>query len=121
MSASEQARFGLLYLNGGRWKGEQLLPPGWAEDAMAVQVPPTIPVADTDRRTTDGSGKYGYNWWVISEPVHAAFTSGLNHNVCLVVPEWNLVIVRMGTDGNPEAGKFGVYSEVLRRLAGGLE
>ena len=124
LSAEEHARFGLLLLNDGVWEGERLLPAGWAAEAMRNQVPESLTLAATDRRGTDGRGRYGYNWWVIQRgrdaPVDAAFTSGLNHNVCLVVPAWDMVIVRQGTDGNPAAGKHEVYSEFLRRLAPGV-
>ena len=125
LSASEHARFGHLMLNRGRWKNDYLLDGKYAKAALEVQVPITIPTADTDRQSTDGSGRYGYNWWIIPEgadgsPVHAAFTSGLNHNVCLVVPEWGLVLVRQGVDGNPGVPKHEVYAEVLRLLGAGV-
>ena len=120
MSAAEQARFGLLMLHDGVWDGERLLPEGWVAEATRNQVPGDIAIGETDRKRTDGRGKYGYNWWVINEgtdaPVAAAFTSGLNHNVCLVVPAWDLVLVRQGVDGNPELGKHRLYSEFLRIL-----
>ncbi len=91
---------------------------------MRNHVPADLTLADTDRKGADGRGVYGYNWWVINRgkdaPVAAAFTSGLNHNVCLVVPEWKLVLVRMGVDGNPAETKHAVYSEVLRRLGVGI-
>ena len=125
MSASEQARLGWLFLNDGVWNGERILPTGWVEQATQNQVPTHLNLADTDRRGTDGRGVYGYNWWVIRQgedaPVAAAYTSGLNHNVCLIVPAWNLVLVRQGTDGNPEAGKHHVYSELLKRLASAID
>lgn len=125
MSAEDHARLGLLYLNDGMWGARRVLPAGWVDRATRVQVPTELPVADTDRRTTDGTGIYGYNWWVINaadgiSPVDAYYTSGLNHNVCLVVPAWDLVLVRAGTDGNPEIGKHRLYSELLRRLAPGV-
>ncbi len=125
MSASEHARFGLLVLNEGRWREEQLIPADYLWAATSNQVPAHIALPKTGREDTDGRGIYGYNWWVINEgkdaPVAAAFTSGLNHNVCLIVPEWDMVIVRMGVDGNPAMSKHKVYSEVLRRLAAGIE
>lgn len=126
MNALDHARFGHLFLNDGRWAGKQILPEGWADRAMVNQVSADLAMGDTDRNSTDGRGIYGYNWWVINKgedaPVAAAFTSGLNHNVCLVVPEWNLVLVRMGVDGNPEAlSKHELYGELLRRLAPGID
>jgi CubicO group peptidase (beta-lactamase class C family) len=125
MCAADQARFGLLYLNDGEWKGKQLLPEGWVKEATVNQVPKSLALADTDRKATDGRGIYGYNWWVINaadgvSPVDAYYTSGLNHNVCLVIPAWDMVIVRMGVDGNPEYGKHRLYSELLQRLNTGI-
>ena len=123
MSAQEQARFGLLYLNNGRWRDQQLVPEDWVRAATTNQVPPTLALGDTDRASTDGRGTYGYNWWVIpagDDHPAAAYTSGLNHNVCLIVPDWDMVVVRMGVDGNPAAGKQYVYTELLRRLAKAL-
>lgn len=123
LSAAEHARFGQLFLQDGVWEGERLLPEGWVGQATLLQVPPTLPLADTDRASVGGPGHYGFNWWIIPADVEAgtpaaAYTSGLNHNVCLVVPEWDLVVVRQGTDGNPAAGKGVVYKELLVRLAG---
>ncbi|MEL7162633.1 MAG: hypothetical protein AAFN92_17885, partial [Bacteroidota bacterium] len=125
MNALDHARFGHLYVNAGKWNGEQILPAGWVKKSTRNQVPLDLPPADNDRADTEGRGIYGYNWWIINKgkdaPVAGAFTSGLNHNVCLVVPEWDMVIVRMGVDGNPEGiTKHAVYSEVLRRLAPGV-
>jgi CubicO group peptidase (beta-lactamase class C family) len=120
MCAADQARFGHLFLNDGVWNGKRILPEGWVAQATTNQVPTTLDLADTDRKNTDGRGIYGFSWWVINAPVHAYYTSGLNHNVCLVVPEWDMVIVRMGVDGNPEAGKHTVYSELLERLMPGV-
>ena len=120
MCAADQARLGHLFLNDGVWKGKRILPEGWVREATVNQVPSSLALADTDRKNTDGRGVYGYNWWVINAPVHAYYTSGLNHNVCLVVPEWDMVIVRMGVDGNPEAGKHVVYTQLLELLQSGV-
>ena len=125
MCALDQARFGLLFLNDGTWEDQQILPESWSAVATVNQVPKGLDLAATDRNDLDGRGTYGYNWWVINKaegasPVDAYYTSGLNHNVCLVVPEWDMVIVRMGMDGNPEYGKHLLYSELLQRLAPGI-
>lgn len=124
INARQLARFGHLFLNRGNWNGEQIIPESWVEMATSVQVPESIPVADTDRKSAMGSGSYGFNWWVNGglsampgAPKNTYYASGLNHNVCFVIPEWNMVIVRMGVDGNPPEGKHIVWNEFLRRLA----
>ena len=37
-------------------------------------------------------------------PTRAYFAAGLNHDVCVVIPEWEMVVVRMGTDHHPPDG-----------------
>ncbi|RED95669.1 serine hydrolase domain-containing protein [Marinoscillum furvescens] len=123
MNATQLARIGYLYLRQGKWKEEQLVPREWVRAAMVNQVPMEVDLK-TDNRTLDGRGRYGYNWWVKGiagdmpdTPDGTAFMSGFNHNVCFVIPEWNMVVVRMGLDGNPEEGKRFVYNRFFRELA----
>ncbi|MEM6648401.1 MAG: serine hydrolase [Bacteroidota bacterium] len=131
LDALELARFGLLFLNDGVWDGTRLLPEGWVTGATQNHVPTTIALADTDRSATDGRGIYGYNWWtngitpdgtrsMPDAPVGTYYASGLHNNMLFVVPEWDLVLVRRGEDGNPPAGKANVYNRILRTLAPGV-
>ena len=127
LNALNLARFGHLFLNHGRWGNRQILPAGWVRDATRPQVGSLLPVADTDRRATDGAGVYGFNWWINGSradgnrlmpdaPPGTYYAAGLNHNICLVIPEWEMVIVRMGVDGNPPDGHAAVLNAFLRRL-----
>jgi CubicO group peptidase (beta-lactamase class C family) len=63
IDARSLARVGHLFLNGGRWRGRQVLPAVWAHEAIRPQVSAELPLADadTDRRSTDGRGVYGSN------------------------------------------------------------
>ncbi len=126
-NASQLARFGHLFLNRGQWDIKQLIPENWIAQATTVQVADSIPVASTDRQGVRGSGSYGFNWWLAGglsplpdAPVRTYYASGLNHNVCFVIPEWNMVIVRMGVDGNPTEGKHIVWNEFLGKLKKGV-
>jgi CubicO group peptidase (beta-lactamase class C family) len=123
LNALQLARFGWLFLNEGNWNGEQLISREWVREATSVQVPDTLLTADTDRKSTDGSGAYGYNWWINGgnaampdSPEGLYYTSGFNNNMCFVIPEWKMVIVRMGLDGNPEIPKHRAYNEFFRVL-----
>jgi CubicO group peptidase (beta-lactamase class C family) len=109
ISAREMARFGLLFLNRGNWNGRQLISPKWIEEATRVQVPATTPWAQPESQI-DGRGVYGFNWWsngikpdgtrkFPSAPPGLFWAWGHNNNMCLVIPEWNMVIVRLGLDG----------------------
>ena len=130
INALQLARFGHLYLNRGNWNVEQIVVKQFTEMATSTQVSASIPVFEGDRANVKGSGSYGLNWWVNSEdglskmpdaPLGAAYLSGLNHNVCMIVPEWNMVIVRMGDDKNPPEGKHVVWNEFLKILGKGVE
>ena len=127
LSAYELARYGQLFLQRGEWNGEQIIPADWVATATSVQVDIRTPVGDTDRAGVDGRGCYGFNWWVNGcrpngslfmpdVPEGAFFSAGLKHNVCLVVPAWDLVIVRLGVDHNPPDGHAAVLNDVAARL-----
>src|SRR5687768_3545526 len=118
-SAIELARFGHLFLNGGRWNGEQLISSHWVEQATAVQVPSSIPNDKLPR--SRGAGVYGYNWWVNGvkpdgmrlwpkAPERTYFALGLNTNVCIVIPEWDMVIAR--TNGRTAQNRVGTPPNV---------
>ena len=110
ISAREAARFGLLFLNHGNWNGKQLLSESWIRKATQVQVPATLPHGFPER-ATEGPGEYGFNWWVNGikpdgkrkfpdAPAGVYCGAGHNNNRCFIIPEWNMVIVRLGLDGS---------------------
>ena len=128
VNALQLARFGHLMLHRGRWKDRQLVPAEFVRMATRTQVDADLPIGDTDRANVLGSGSYGFNWWTSGglsampdAPQDAFYASGLKHNVLAVVPSLGLVVVRMGTDGNPTAGKHHVYNRFLQLLAAAME
>jgi hypothetical protein len=48
-------------------------------------------------------------------PQGCFFASGHNNNKCFVIPQWNMVVVRMGEDGHPP-NKDDVYGSFLKKL-----
>lgn len=112
ITAREMARFGLLFLNRGRWNGRQLVPESWVAEATRVQVPATMPWAHPESEI-DGRGVYGFNWWrnglkpdgtrkLPAAPEGMFWASGHNNNKCFVIPEWDMVVVRLGLDGKAQ-------------------
>ena len=130
LNAYDLARFGHLFLNLGNWKGQQLISPSWVRLATAPQVPSGVPIAATERTDMQGSGCYGFNWWLngvkgsgewsLPGAPRLFFASGLNNNMCFVIPAWEMVFVRAGTDTNPAAGKFPVYTKFFNLLQAGV-
>lgn len=130
LNALDLARVGHLYLNHGRWNGHTILPGWFVQAATSAQVPSTLPLAATDRANADGRGVYGFNWWLNGRTPEGAlalphappgtyYAAGFNHNICLVIPEWEMVIARVAspTDGNPPGGHARTLDTFLRRLS----
>ncbi len=113
ISASEAARFGHLFLNRGEWDGEQLISTKWVDQATSVQVPASPPAYPNRYDPSgEGPGVYGYNWWVngigpngsreypgATPGTYAAWGHG--NNLIFVIPEWDMVVVRLATGEAP--------------------
>jgi hypothetical protein len=108
ISARELARFGHLFLNKGSWNVKQLISRAWVEAATGVHVPAKTPWAQPESEI-DGRGVYGYNWWANGQlpdgkrkwpgaPAGTFAAAGHNNNRLFVIPEWNMVVVRLGLD-----------------------
>ncbi len=86
LSARDAARFGQLYLDGGRWSGRQVIPAAWVKAS-------TTTYSMTDR----GSMGYGYLWWTLNPNVFgpgAALASGYGGQAIAIVPSKQLVVVQ---------------------------
>ena len=87
MSARDLARFGLLFLNKGRWNGAQIIPSQWVTDLTRIY-------SETDRT---GRG-YGDLWWVLDAKSWgdgAALASGYGGQLIAILPEKRLVVVEV--------------------------
>ena len=131
LSASDLARFGVLYLNRGVWNGREVLNASWVEQATRPQVPASLPHGGY-RADTDGRGVYGFNWWVNglkpdgkrpwpSAPPKTFLARGFNNNVCFVVPEWDLVLVRMAETADLGTRFDTFWNTVFAKLAPGID
>jgi hypothetical protein len=80
------ARIGQLFLDGGRWGDEQVVPAEWVAEATRTQV-------DTGREED-----YGYGWWVSGpdEPIATFAAEGDGEQRILVVPAVDVVVVATG-------------------------
>jgi CubicO group peptidase (beta-lactamase class C family) len=95
ISARDMARFGLLMLRNGNWKGRQIIPSDWVKETTAYS---------SDAFAYGGDG-YGYMWWVVKNDnklPHFPFVDlkegaysarGAYGQYILVIPEYDMVIV----------------------------
>lgn len=130
MSAMDLARIGHLLLNRGRWHGTEVLSEEWVGEMTRVQVPAEMPLGGPivdlygERFPFDGRGTYGLGWWVNGTgpdgdrhwpgcPPGTFGAVGYNNNVLLVVPEWELVLVRLGLDGKERRMERAEFAKLL--------
>ncbi|WP_297796804.1 serine hydrolase [uncultured Eudoraea sp.] len=86
ISAEDMARFGLLFLNNGKWGKEQLLSEAWIEEALTPSVP---------------NINYGYMWWLnkkgdrhwegLSEDIY--YAAGFGGNFIVIDKANDLVVI----------------------------
>ena len=102
ITARDMARFGLLYLNHGRWKGRQVIPADWVEKSTHAN--------EMVHLGNMKLGGYEYLWWVEYGGVHIPEATlpgmysaqGAGGHYILVIPRLNTVIVNQ-FDNEPEA------------------
>jgi len=97
-TARATARVGRLMLRRGNWEGRQLIAPTWVDTAVSYAGVPMSIGADAI------TPKSGLAWWTNSHglwcglPRDAFAGAGAGHQVLLVVPSLNLIVVRYGED-----------------------
>ena len=83
VSARDMARFGHLYLRGGRWNGRQIVPAEWI---VRSTTPYSVATEDVNNPFTG----YGLLWWTIDWGYSAL---GQDGHFIAVIPKKDLVIV----------------------------
>ena len=82
LRTEDMAKFGLLYMNGGKIDGRQILPAGWAELATAAHICSI---------SNDGTYKYGYGFQFWRIPDNGVACLGMGGQVIAMFPERDLV------------------------------
>lgn len=90
-TARDWARIGLLYLNDGVWNGDRILPPGWVE---YTQTP--TPKAPRERYGAHFYRTKGEKGNTTDIPNDAYHMSGYEGQKVVIIPSYDLVIVRLG-------------------------
>lgn len=92
LSARDFARFGHLYLNQGRWKGEQIVPKDWVEKSTSAFT------EDTGARFQH-FGSYGLLWWTMEiQGIRTFYASGAGGQRLYVLPALNMVIAHLSNN-----------------------
>ena len=93
INTQDMARFGLLFLNNGRWENKQLISEEWIKKATTPSIP---------------NSNYGYMWWLnkkgarhwegLSENIY--YAAGFGGNFIVIDKENDLVVVTRWLEPN---------------------
>ena len=99
-TARNFARFGYLFLKNGYWDGEQIIKKKWVEESL-------LPVSSHYPEELSMIDFYGYQWWLLPAlenyqsyniPPKTYLAWGLYTQQIFIIPEKELLIVRLGYD-----------------------
>lgn len=93
IKSEDMAKFGQLYLQKGKWKGKQILPEEWIEEATTSKIEqnPTWVPAGTEKDSSDWLQGYGYQFWRCRNNAYRA--DGAYGQFIIVMPEKDAVVV----------------------------
>jgi CubicO group peptidase (beta-lactamase class C family) len=109
----DMAKFGYTYLNGGRWKGVQVVPEEWVAESCVPRI------------QSWGDWQYGYQWWIRTDrisgqEVHSFAARGYGDQYITVVPSLDMVVVITGgNEGRSYPVESAVRTIVRAALSGG--
>ena len=107
MNVRELGKFGQLYLQRGKWKGEQILSEKWIEESTKKQVE----CGDYNNSQVDG---YGYLFWHLKGDAYMA--NGKYGQYCIVLSDQNSVI-SVNSPETEQSDRVGRY--IMKKLKEG--
>ena len=93
INTTDHARFGLLFMNNGTWKDQQLISENWIKEAT---------------KPSKANSNYGFMWWLNQKgsrhweglPEHLYYAAGFGGNFIVIDQSKNLVIVTRWIEPN---------------------
>ena len=97
------ARMGMLYRDGGKLNGVQIVPSQWIEDSITPDAPHLVP---GKRDTSNTNFGYGYQWWLPENPDQEFLAIGIYGQYIYINRKHNVVIAKNSADRNFMANDF---------------
>lgn len=96
-NARDFARIGQLILDSGKWKGKALIERDYFEQSVSP-----VNIKDESGKLID---YYGYQWWLgDTNQVKFHYARGIQGQYIVSIPEWDMVLVRLGHKRDPNVG-----------------
>ncbi|MEW4490397.1 serine hydrolase [Thalassoglobus sp. JC818] len=103
------AKFGQLYLQRGKWNGEQLIPEEWIAEATSKQV------SNGSNPASDWDQGYGFQFWRCRNDAFRG--DGKDGQFCIVIPEYNAVVAITANTRNMQSELNIVWDKLLPAMS----
>lgn len=94
MTLRDYAKLGQLYLDSGRWKGEQIVPESWVIASITPDAPHLMPGSSQ----SDRKSGYGYQWWIPFGSDDEFQAQGIYNQFIYIDPDQDLIIVKLSSN-----------------------
>lgn len=108
MRPRDMLKFGQLYLDSGKWNGEQIISKEWIKESFGKYF---------RLENADDKNEYGYLWWHNSykkndEIIESVEARGAGGQYIIIIPKYNLACVV--TSGNYRNGKYRQPEKIIQ-------
>jgi len=86
LTTRDYGRFGQLFLDRGKWQGQQIVSADWVSQSTAVSAPKSS--AEDDKM------QYGYQWWISPNSEGAYFAVGIYGQYIYIDPQADVIVVK---------------------------
>lgn len=116
----DYARLGKLYLDSGRWNGQQIVPENWVLASLTPDAPHLMPGENPNSSSDTG---YGFQWWIPESTEGEFLARGIYNQFIYVNPTHNVVITKLSSNyhfKNEEVNSFkltmGLFRQIVKDL-----
>lgn len=110
LEAEDLAKIGYLYLQDGKWEGEQILPASWVKEATKKHA--------EDLFSTGLKDGYGYQWWRPEDETEVWAGLGFGHQFLVVIPEHQIIGVVNSWNVFDQEGVQYMFRDFVEALLG---
>ncbi|MEQ8238436.1 MAG: serine hydrolase [Cyclobacteriaceae bacterium] len=109
----DYARLGQLYLDSGRWKGQQIVPEEWVIQSITPDAPHLMPGKRNSATREDG---YGFQWWIPEGNQGEFYAIGIYSQYIYINPSKDLVIVMLSSNYHFKYDLEGMHKKIAFSL-----
>jgi CubicO group peptidase (beta-lactamase class C family) len=117
VTARDYAKIGQLFLDSGRWQGNEIVPEDWVRASITPDAPHLLPGKRASAEHEEG---YGFQWWIPNGAKDEFNAQGIYTQFIYIDPDMDMVIVKLSSNYHfkNDNGLFhDIEMELYRKIA----